>query len=577
MQVIHVNEDQVTMIEEEVTHLTTTVREHAATRKRLQHVDFFVLDNSIRESTVGALRGHTLENKWKIYNEVKKCGFKHIVVAAFSHMTRVDDYFIRELMDKGEDVSTLYSFVELTSGVKNGVMDTETNPVAMTKMKELGLRNPIIEISLANKTVDWEGKFPVKDLCRLLLKRIEWIHQHLSSEAYIFVNLRDFPIAMTEAPKRVLEVVDYISSLPSQVRPFGLMFEDATGKFLPHEISTWTESVRRIMTSRGWESGKLLAHIHKKWGLSEMVQLECIASGADGVWASLCEEGVALGHACSTITMMNLVRLGNKSILQKYNCLYLRTAARNVTEVTSGAKPHPKQVIYGDRALDLVFDLSNIAGGKHSGDFDLAEFFGEKPPVRITTLATTTLIHERLVTLFGEHSQFTEEIAQRMKEVMIEDLKNNRKEEYMSEAGIAVLFDRSGGALTEYMRDIIVNMKVNSQYGQVLLAQVREIWDKWDLKDEVQGDEALEYDSFYNGFMAPYFGCFRCEDTRKGLSALDMDNDGLIDWSDFLIYLKWALNQYPDIDNVEELLSVTFRKGIIPAMQDELLKTCTKD
>ncbi len=38
----------------------------AKQRKRvqiLQDMDFFVLDNSIRESTVGQLRGHTLENK----------------------------------------------------------------------------------------------------------------------------------------------------------------------------------------------------------------------------------------------------------------------------------------------------------------------------------------------------------------------------------------------------------------------------------------------------------------------------------------------------------------------------------
>ena len=48
--------------------------------------------------------------------------------------------------------------------------------------------------------------------------------------------------------------------------------------------------------------------------------------------------------------------------------------------------------------------------------------------------------------------------------------------------------------------------------------------------------------------------------------------DGLIDWYEFRVYLIWALNQYPDIRDVEELLSITFRKGLIPAMQDEILK-----
>ena len=90
--------------------------ESTAKYERLQNMDFFVLDNSIRESTVGQLRGHTVENKWAIYNEVKKMKFKHVIVASFSHMTRVDDVFIRELVEKEEDCSTLWAFSEVTAG-----------------------------------------------------------------------------------------------------------------------------------------------------------------------------------------------------------------------------------------------------------------------------------------------------------------------------------------------------------------------------------------------------------------------------------------------------------------------------
>ena len=72
--------------------------------KRLKELDLFILDNSLRESTVGQTRGHTIDEKWKIYEEVKKCGFKNIIVASFSHMTRVDDEFCRQLTEKGEDL-----------------------------------------------------------------------------------------------------------------------------------------------------------------------------------------------------------------------------------------------------------------------------------------------------------------------------------------------------------------------------------------------------------------------------------------------------------------------------------------
>ena len=51
-----------------------------------------------------------------------------------------------------------------------------------------------------------------------------------------------------------------------------------------------------------------------------------------------------------------------------------------------------------------------------------------------------------------------------------------------------------------------------------------------------------------------------------------MDADNVVDWNEFLVYLKWAMRQYPEIKDNAELLDITFRKGLIPAMQDEVLK-----
>ena len=82
----------------------------------LKDLDLFVLDNSIRESTVGQLRGHTIENKWEIFNEVTKCGFRHRIVASYNHQRRVDDGFVKELLAKGEDPEFLWAFSEVTEG-----------------------------------------------------------------------------------------------------------------------------------------------------------------------------------------------------------------------------------------------------------------------------------------------------------------------------------------------------------------------------------------------------------------------------------------------------------------------------
>ena len=100
------------------------VKIETAKYRKLKDLDLFILDNSIRESTVGQTRGHTIDEKWKIYEEVKKCGFKNIIVASFSHMTRVDDEFCRQLTEKGEDLTNLFAFSEVLAGTFLGIVVT---------------------------------------------------------------------------------------------------------------------------------------------------------------------------------------------------------------------------------------------------------------------------------------------------------------------------------------------------------------------------------------------------------------------------------------------------------------------
>ena len=83
----------------------------------------------------------------------------------------------------------------------------------------------------------------------------------------------------------------------------------------------------------------------------------------------------------------------------------------------------------------------------------------------------------------------------------------------------------------------------------------------------------LEFDSFYNAFMAPWFSCYRCADAINGLKVLDMDSDGKVDWHEFKVYLIWAWRQYPDqITSLEDMLEIAFTKGLIPCMQEETTK-----
>ncbi len=66
--------------------------------------------------------------------------------------------------------------------------------------------------------------------------------------------------------------------------------------------------------------------------------------------------------------------------------------------------------------------------------------------------------------MFGKNAQFTEDpMAKKMLALMLEDLHANRKEEYMSAAGLALLFDRAGGKLTEQMGNVVA--EVNFCFG----------------------------------------------------------------------------------------------------------------
>ncbi|KAH3808330.1 uncharacterized protein LOC127835645 [Dreissena polymorpha] len=230
----------------------------------LKDLDLFVLDNSIRESTVGQLRGHTIENKWEIFNEVTKCGFRHRIVASYNHQRRVDDEFVKEVLAKGEDPEGLWAFSEVTEGISKKVPDQTSIPVGLLKMKEAGLRNVIFEIDLGNSTYNFK-KFTVKDMCRLVEKWVLWAKSNLGSNSKVLVSLRDLPDVMPKKFQRVFHVVDFLARLNLL---FGICFEEPRGKSLPEECGTWAKFIRKVMDSANWK-GHLLVHVHEKFGLMD--------------------------------------------------------------------------------------------------------------------------------------------------------------------------------------------------------------------------------------------------------------------------------------------------------------------
>ena len=554
------------MIEEETARMKENIDIiHSTKRERLRTLDFFILDNSIRESTVGQLRSHTIEDKKSIYRQVKRCGITNMIVATFAHLTNVDDDFCQWLQDEGEDFSQLYSFSEVSEGLEDGVYDTETLPISLRKNKQYGLYNTILEVDLMNPDCAWGTKFTVSDMCGLIKKWMMWVYTNINANARILVNIRDLPQTMLAVPERVLEIIQFLAVMPDNIRTFGVTFEDPAGEYFPEELEAWTSSVRRIMNLNGWSSGKLLVHIHQRWDLQTACQLGCLSAGSDGVWASLCDEGAALGHACSAVTLTNLIRLGNTKVLEMYNCTEVRKAAIEVTKQTTGREPHPKQVVYGKRSVDLVF------GAMGQSKFNLPDFFGIPCINRISTLATNEMIRDRLVDLFGENEQFTVEMALKMKEKMVEDLRHNNKKEYMTGPGIALLFDRSGGKMTPKMVNAMAEVEVERNHHKVIIGEIRKKWDSWNLKGDTHTD-SLDYGSFFHGFFAPYSPTGSCECTKVALRAINFYDNGRVHWKEFMVYISWALNQYPRAGSANEVMAIALEEGLVPVMREEKIK-----
>lgn len=551
-------------------------------RKRLAELDLFVLDNSLRESVVGQTFGHTLENKLAILDAVASVGIEYRILGAFAISRRVDDQLALILKERGEVMSKYFVFTEDADNCNDqGCMlfGLEKIPAAMLKMKEFGVPNPIIEVDLDDASISWDSSFPVERLLELISFLLEYARDELGCDRRALINVRDWPFVMIHHPERLLQFVRGIVALPAGpggIRPMGLMVEEPTGLFFASECAHWTRWLRDDCMT-GWEDAKLLTRVHKQWGMADAVVLDMLASGADGIWCSLAEEGAAMGHTCSSVTLANLARLGNKKICRKFNTKNLVKAAVEVTKQTAGRAPDPRQTVYGPRATEVVFDFAGIAGSSHfdgNGDgivdevdsFSLAHFLGlPKPPIRITSLASNNMIMQHLCETFVEDPQFTEELATKMKERMQADLDDGRREDYSTPTGLAHLCIECGVKLDELeVRRATEADLTLSPFGKKLLTDAEEMF-----LEIMAGEPSMDKFAFYHYFLQPYLGCFACDTSRVMIETIiDVNHDGTIEWEEWKFWLVWALRQSSsgdDILTLDDLHHRVFRDALLPA------------
>jgi hypothetical protein len=536
-----------------------------AKRRRLKNMKLFVLDNTLREPSVAATFGHTVNDKYESMKWVKKVGFTDVITGALGGTHQVDDTHCMELKESKADISNNWIFAGACS-----VFDAENIPVGIVKAARYGITNVCLELGASDDDFfDWAGK-GVEGWLKELTLLLKWMNENLISEhgsARTILNMWDFPTAMLQDPRRVLDIVAGLANLPPGIRPMGFMFEEPMGEYFPSEVATWTAMLRKTMDDNGWPStfqtntcdahyadgqvmngkeeslasdGILILHIHKTWGLGDAQNLEALAAGADGMCAAICEEGASMGHVSTAVQLTNLARLGNQYVTRRFNLKVLAEAARATTTLATGKPIHDRQVVYGPRAVEAVFGFAGIGGGVKDLDFDrdgdgdadavdhfsLASLFGlDEPPVRLHILSTPGQFVERLQQCFGdecideavkkEDADFAEKakaegaevltIGERLHKKVHANLNNDIEAEYTSPVGLAKLYLGVTGGLIPEMQKAIAEQAAGAEDWQKALLEKAEANFKLVVERTGSTDSSLSFADFNKEFLEAYF------------------------------------------------------------------------
>ena len=164
-----------------------------------------------------------------------------------------------------------FSHFLFTQGTKKGIPDTETIPIGLLKMKEVGMYNVVFDIDHGDSVYDFD-KFTIEQYNAQMLSLVKWVKANLSKDAKILVNFRDIMECLENCPERVFSTAKFLVTLPKELELFGLVFEDS-GKSIPEEVGAATKVLRKIMDDHKFK-GHLLTHVHEKFGFKDASTLE---------------------------------------------------------------------------------------------------------------------------------------------------------------------------------------------------------------------------------------------------------------------------------------------------------------
>ena len=147
--------------------------------ERLKSLRPIVLDNSLRETSVAQVRGHTIEDKDAILEAIMRTGMEDVLVGAFGDIGNVDEEWLMILKQRNEILPTFTVFSNLFDlDVEGNLFFTKT-PAGIDAAIKYGIRNIVIEVDLAWS--DFQIKFPLQFLKFLNLCQYTRIHVEIQT------------------------------------------------------------------------------------------------------------------------------------------------------------------------------------------------------------------------------------------------------------------------------------------------------------------------------------------------------------------------------------------------------------
>lgn len=554
-------------------HLRKYVKDHPEpimSVEKLAALDnFMVLDNSLRETTVGNIRGHTMAEKEKILDVILETpGLDEILLGVFGHRECVDTYVPEQWIKRGIRFDNAWGFVnvydmeevavegwlrDMTTKKADrrsstdkprfipktryteedlhflkhiGIQDFEPSvyeselgrtPRGLIEMKHFGVPNVVLELDLGLIGFDYKTYDVTERLKQLMtLVRDNFPKRKLENgeagSPRVLINLRDFAAYMNDEKgfSRALEFVDALSRLPEDLRPFGFVFEEPTSILFPEQIAYLVRMTRLTMEQAGHPDARFLLHVHRGFDLSEACVLAALSNGADGVWAATCRVGANVGHACSAVTLVNLYRAGNTGIAERYSLAKVMEAARRVHEISEHKPCSPYEETYGLEGFDIAFAMHTMNWCRLD-HVDLVDLIGGTRPIRINEFSSPGLMRRAMEERFGpaEEIGWDPSVCADMSHLLMEHLVGGKCLEYNTTVGLAMLYSMaSGRPVSDNMMHVIVDDSNVAEVHPLLVEARRRFFQLCKaVKDhpEWYTDELFEGDSERALNMAPSF------------------------------------------------------------------------